>query len=712
MTIGAFSYAAGAVGFFVLFLLLMTSWRGRLQGALLLVTVFITFLWSLASIHYAISGFQQGVLLYHFFEVLRSLLWLIFLIQLLKPLMGHGDRSTSITWFLYPGLFLFSGILLLVDLFSKYFLNVALSIDLSMLGHVSLAIAGLALIEQLFRNTRPQRRWATKFLYLGVGTLFVYDFFFYSNALLFRSVDYQLWSARGFIYAMVVPFIAVSATRNPDWSLEVFVSRRMVIHSASVVGAGLYLLLMAGVGYYIRIYGGNWGTALQAVFLVGAVVLLLILLFSGQLRAAIKVFFNKHFFHYKYDYREEWLKFIDTLSNSKSGNPLREQAIRALAEIVHSTGGMLWMRGANDNFSLAVSWNMGEVRNRNEPGDSSLIDFLERRQWIIELDSCEAEPELYEGLVLPGWLQEIQRAWLCVPLLQSSHLLGFMVLAKPRVKQRLNWEDRDLLKTAGRQVASYVALLDTTDALMEARQFEAFNRLSAYVVHDLKNITAQLSLLVTNAARHKSNPAFVEDAIRTVENATVKMQRMVSQLRKGAPNAGESSFFKVGEVLREVVIARSIDRPRPVLTAVDASLCLQANCDRFMAVLGHLIQNAQEATSADGKVKVTAYQDAQKVVIEVTDNGCGMDELFIREHLFRPFSTTKGNAGMGIGVYEAREFAHALGGDIDVVSKPALGTTFFLRLPLVEKSSTSQDNRREMEVSLARIDQETTNRRG
>jgi putative PEP-CTERM system histidine kinase len=370
------------------------------------------------------------------------------------------------------------------------------------------------------------------------------------------------------------------------------------------------------------------------------------------------------------------------------------------------------VRGAKDNFCLTANWNMGEISHRNKPGDSSLIDFLERRQWIIELDSCEKEPELYEGLVLPRWLQKIPRGWLCVPLLQGCHLLGFIVLAKPIVKQRLNWEDHDLLKTAGRQVASYVALLDTTDALTEARQFETFNRLSAYVVHDLKNITAQLTLLITNAARHKNNPAFMEDAIRTIENATAKMQRMLSQLRKGEPIVSESSLFNIGEVVKEVVVARIVARPRPVLKTVDGSLYLQANRDRFVAILAHLVQNAQEATSADGKVEITVYRDDHKAVIEVTDNGCGMDERFIQEHLFRPFDTTKGNAGMGIGVYEAREFTFALGGDIDVVSRPGSGTTFFLRLPLAEKSGITQDSRQEIEVSLVRSEKEITHHRG
>lgn len=700
--VGVISYAAGAAGFLVLFLLLLTSWRGRLQGALLVVAVLLSFLWALLAAVYAGTGFQRLGWLYSILEVGRSVAWIAFLLRLLKPLVrAAGPLSRSLR-LAYPALLGLAGLLMVVDGFPHLVGDLPWRVDLSLFGHIGLAIGGLALVEQLFRNTRPERRWASKFLYLGIGTLMAYDFFLYADTLLFKRIDYQIWYARGLVNAMVVPLLAVSASRNPEWSLEIFVSRRMVIHSAAIFGAGLYLLIMAGVGYYIRLYGGTWGTAIQLVFLVGAGLLLLVMMFSGQLQAKTRIFFSKHFFHYKYDYREEWLKFIGTLSTGESSEPLRERAIRAIAQIVHSNGGMLWTRDDHNHFFLAVAWNMGQrAAARSEPGDSALIDFLERRQWVIELDACEAEPELYAGLVLPRWLRELPQAWLVVPLLQGQSLQGFVVLTKPLARQQINWEDRDLLKTAGRQVASYVAFLDTSEALMNARQFEAFNRLSAYVVHDLKNVIAQLSLVVANAARHKHNPAFVEDAIGTVENAANRMNRMLAQLRKGSVPVREATFFKVNEALQEAVAARAGQPPVPRLTTrLNGEARLRASRDRFTAVLEHLIQNAQEATEATGSVTVRAYPEGRKMAIEIADTGCGMDERFIRERLFQPFNTTKGNAGMGIGVYESREFVHALGGEIEVSSQPGAGTTFVLRLPLPADAAGVPPPTPEPEVAL------------
>ncbi len=683
MNIGTLSHTVALVALALLFILLLTSWRGRLQGALLVVAVLTNLIWAGIAAWNASSGFQSAMLAYVILEVVRNVAWLVFLFQLLQPLSTLSNDNVRLLLALRPWAYGLAGLVLLGDLFPQHLaalLTADFSVDLRIFGHLGLAVGGLALIEQLFRNTRPDQRWATKFLYLGIGMLFAYDFFLYADALLFKRIDHHIWSARGLVNAMVVPFIAVSAARNPQWSLSVFVSRRIVIHSATVFGAGLYLLLMAAFGYYIRLYGGAWGTAVQMAFLFGAGALLVVLMFSGQLRAYIKVFLSKHFFNYKYDYREEWLKFINTLSTNDPDMPVREKAILAIAEIVDSPGGMLWTRNEAGNYLLSASLNMNEGRGSLR-GDSEFIKFIHEKQWVIDIDEVDVDAELYAEFEIPSPLRNDRRAWIIVPLMQGDRLEGIIVLAKPRAKRQINWEDRDLLRTAGRQLANYVAFVAATDALVDARQFEAFNRLSAFVVHDLKNVSAQLSLVVANASRHKHNPAFIDDAIATVENATNKMNRMLDQLRKGGLPVSEAKVFTVAEALGDVIKAQSHRRPVPVLVDGDTDLRLQASRERFVTVLQHLVQNAQEATQEDGAVKVRASRQGKNVLIAISDTGCGMDERFIRECLFRPFNTTKGNAGMGIGVYESREFINSLGGEIDVDSKLGEGSTFILRIP-------------------------------
>ncbi|HCB15369.1 MAG TPA: PEP-CTERM system histidine kinase PrsK, partial [Gammaproteobacteria bacterium] len=339
--LGVVGYGVAAVVWLILFLLLLTSWRGRLQGGLLVSAVLVTLLWALRAALYASTEVAAPDWLYQTLEIIRDVAWLGFLAALLEPLVCKVCTHHWGVWF-WSVLIGYATALFVVDVQPLWGAEFNLPVDIGILGHIGLAIAGLVLIEQLFRNTRPQRRWATKFLYLGLGVLFVYDFFLYADALLFKRIDPVIWEARGLVNAISAPLIALAAARNPEWSMEVFVSRRVVLHSTTIFGAGIYLLAMAGAGYYIQTYGGAWGATLQLVFLTGAGVLLAALLFSGQVRARALVLMNKHFFNYKYDYREEWLKFIGTLSSGDPSEPPRERVIRAVAEIVHSTGGSLW----------------------------------------------------------------------------------------------------------------------------------------------------------------------------------------------------------------------------------------------------------------------------------------------------------------------------------------------------------------------------------
>lgn len=692
--IGMISYSVAALAFLALSLVMLTGWRGRLQGALLTSAAVITVAWAVAAAYNASSGYPP-TLLVPLAEIVRDAAWLVFLLRLLassftpRALRANWKAGSAVVvvaavWFgllavtVYPGLFASAR-------------SLALGLDAEILGRLVLAIVGLVLVEQLYRNTLPERRWAIKFLCIGVGGIFAYDFFLYSDAMLFKRVNAHWWAARGFIDAMVVPLIAVAAARNPEWSLDVYVSRSIVFHTTTLLAAGIYLLAMAAGGYYIRLYGGDWGQVLQAIFFFSALLVLLSILFSGQVRAHLRVFLSKHFFNYKYDYREEWLRFIKTLSTEEQTSRLRELTIRAVAQIVESPGGLLWFRDDGGHYGNTAHWNLPPQVGNIVRSDSPLVTFLGQREWVIDIDDYQRSPERYPGLRLPDMLTRLPHAWLIVPLMQHERLMGFMVLARARVPRDIDWEDCDLLKTVGRQVASYLGQLQASEALFDARQFEAFNRFSAYVVHDLKNLVAQLSLVVSNAARHKHNPQFMEDAVRTVDHSVQKMNHLLGQLRGGrdARLKGADKTISVTQVMREVVAAMRTREPAPSLTCEDDDIRVRTDPQRLGTVAGHVIQNAQEATPADGEVRVRLYRNEQYAVIEVSDTGCGMDAQFMRDHLFRPFDSTKGKSGMGIGVYETREWVREQGGDVEVQSQPGKGTVFRIRLPRVDESIPS-----------------------
>ncbi|CAN0320841.1 unnamed protein product, partial [Phaeothamnion confervicola] len=235
-----------------------------------------------------------------------------------------------------------------------------------------------------------------------------------------------------------------------------------------------------------------------------------------------------------------------------------------------------------------------------------------------------------------------------------------------------------------RQAASYLALVRATDALSEARQFETFNRLSAFLVHDLKNVVAQLALIGSNARKHRHNPEFVDDAFNTVDDATAKMKRMLANLRQRQSEVESDEVVELCDLLEVAVAARADAQPQPDFARPAAQFLVRASRDHLLAVVQHLLQNAIEATAADGRVKVQVTCNGSEVRTTITDTGCGMDRDFIHNRLFRPFDTTKGKAGMGIGAYESRHLIGSMHGELLVESEPGAGTTFTIVLPLVE----------------------------
>ena len=682
MNVGYYSYLGAAAGFGFLSLLLLFSWRNSKQAKLLTGVAVISAVWAGLAALVATGRTISGV--YQIFEILRYVAWYAFLLTLLDSAARQSESYRRFMRWALPLSVGFGGLLLLFDLAILWFLEPAEASRLAgfrMTGHLLLALVGLAIIEQLFRNTSVSHRWASKYLFIGAGGVFAYDFYLHADALLFRGMNQQLWEARGLVNLAAVPILAIAAARNRDWSLNIFVSRDIVLNVTTLLFGGLYLLVMAGTGYYLREYGGNWGQIFQVLFLALAVVLLAAVMFSGQLRAQLRVFLGKHFYRNKYDYRHEWLSLTGELSrHSSGGEEDYGWVVRGLGEIVDARAGLLWMKNSRGSFENAAAWQLDRI-DSVEPGDSALVQFLTHKGYLINLTDLDSRADEYEGLDLPQWLERVPSAWLIVPLFGLDSLLGFALLARPLINRPINWEDRDLLKTAANQIASHMAVLMTSSALSEARQFEVFNRLSAYMVHDLKNIAAELELVVRNAEKHGHNPEFLKDAFATMTSASGEIRQLLEQLRNKHADMEKNVVVELAPLLLEVIEKRRDRLPQPSLVVDEAAGCVVAVRRRLGQVLMHLIDNAQQATAENGRVEVRLYSQDTFCVVDIRDTGCGMDADFIRNRLFRPFDTTKGNAGMGIGMYESREFIQELGGEIRVVSVPGEGTLISLLIP-------------------------------
>ena len=552
---------------------------------------------------------------------------------------------------------------------------------------VAVSVVGLLAAEQIYRNSGLLNRRVVSLIAVAYGSLFVFDLFAYSNAIMVGGLDGQLWAARGFVNAMIVPLLWVALRRDPDWQSGFFVSRHVVFYSASLVGVGLYLLLVAFGGVALQQFGGAWGGALQIIFLAASLILLVLVLFSQQLRRRAKVFLATHFYANRYDYREEWLKLIRRLAQDSERAPMPSLCLDALADIIDSDGGVLWLQDAEDDTIYRIAARFGEYGEASDlPVGSTLVHFMRETGWVIDGREAADEPAHYRNQFDTRSDNVVTEDRLFVPIVLDGELTGIAGLARPSGMHALNFEDHDLLRTVGQQLAVFLQRDRSRELLAEARQFEVFNRFTAFIMHDLKNLIAQQSLVVANAEKHKTNPEFIDDAMATIANSVKRMNKLLSQLQGEGTGTGTGSFRRpvdFEQVLKRAVADCAGRQPVPSYDgSVDA--LVRADEERLVTVLGHLLRNAQDACEAErGVVTVAGSMDADTVVAEISDNGSGMSDSFMRERLFKPFESTKGAQGMGIGVYQAREYVNKLGGVLSVASTVGEGTVVTVRLPRV-----------------------------
>jgi putative PEP-CTERM system histidine kinase len=544
---------------------------------------------------------------------------------------------------------------------------------LSIVG-IALSALGLITIEQLYRNSQLEAVVAMRWLGLGIGGLLVAELVVFSQTMLLGQLPMVAWTMRGLIFALCAFAIFQGARSMPDWSFGLSVSRHVVFYASSFLLIGSYLVVMSLVGWLLLKYSGGWQPLAQAAFAILAALLLGLSLYSGGLLRRLKVLISAHFYPQRYDYRSEWLRFTRTLSEVAEGETVRQRAIRALAQIISSPSGSLWRRKPDGTqFEFTTRWPVDHEPGKSIPASDPLPAFLSRMAWLIDLPELRRKPELYGGLEVDSKQLGAADNALLVPLLHRDQLYGWIVLERPSPLREMNFEDRDLLKTAGRHVAAHLAQLDADAHLAEAHQFETYNRMTAFVMHDLKNIAAQLRLISQNAGRHRGNPEFVDDALRTVDSAANRMTKLIHQLASGE-EGGTMQTVDLATCAERAVRRCGGNSPVPLVVA-QARPVVFADTERLTTVIEHAVRNAQDATDARGEIRIEVGQRGRRPLLSVMDTGAGMDPTFVRDRLFRPFDTTKGARGMGIGAFQMREYVRSLGGEVEVESEPGRGTT-------------------------------------
>lgn len=659
--IAALAYAA-------LSILLVTRWRTRVQGSLLLVASIVTTIWAILGAFGIIGPLADAI---------HLSVWLLFLTRVVSATVGTRE-TRQLRWSVHAAAALVITLAVIGGVLRGLGqLPLALA-SAQVFGLLLLSLLGFLLLDQVMRNTRAAKQWIVKLVWVGVGGIFFCDVALYATVLMLGDAPVAFWDARGIALASLALPIGAGVSRIERWTPQLFVSKKFVVYSAGFVGAGLFLVTLSLVGFYLRSYGGTWGGAAQLVLLFCGLVILVVVLLSNQVRGRLQVFVAKHMYPHRRDFREEWLGLVKTMTAPEEDSSLHERACVALGQVLNAAPGGCWMRHENRQF-VPSGGELAADAASTEPVDGAFAAFIQERDWIVDLD-VERRQSGLSGCPVPAWLLAMPRARYVVPLITREGLIGFVVTGRAYAEGRLTWEELDLARVCARQVASYLELEKSAAELALSRQFEAYNRLTAFIMHDLKNLIAQQQLVVRNAVRHKGNPEFVDDAIATIDNSVQRMTRLLEQLRRHAVDE-LARTHRVRELCEDAIARCGGRKPVPRLTVSTDAACVNLQGERLVAVLVNLLRNAQEATAEDGSVEIEVRQDARFVRVEIVDTGAGMDATFVRDRLFRPFDSTKGTQGMGVGAYQAREFVRSVGGDVDVNSTPGEGTRFVLRIP-------------------------------
>lgn len=554
----------------------------------------------------------------------------------------------------------------------------SLNIMLSMLG----VVGSLVLVHNLYASASTAARQLLRWPTLALGAVWAFELNLYTVAYLAKAWPYELAALHGLLDVVFAGILALGGAKGRE-QLRLMPSRAVTFRSFSLLVIGCYFVAMIGIAQWLSYAGGDFARWWQFGFLIAATTAAALLLPSARARAWLKVVLTKHFFQHRYDYREEWLRFARTIGRqSAEGAPLHQRAIQALADITDSPAGLLLAPSEEGELVLAARWQWPTADVPPQAMGLEAVHFLASKNHIVDLDTVRAGKEgpMGEAYIIPDWLREESRAWAAVPLLHFDRLVGVVVLARPLQTRKLDWEDFDLLRVVGQQIGTYLAEHQGQEALADAARFDDFHRRIAFVMHDIKNLASQFSLLARNADRFAENPDFRADMLITLRNSADKLNHLVARLSRYCGGAVDRSEpVELGPIAKD--LAQTF-RARHNVQIIERDACTVAGQRHAIEqVLTHLVQNAVDASAPDQPVFVSLSGDGLFATIEVVDSGHGMSPEFIRTRLFKPFDSSK-PGGFGIGAYEARELVRAMQGRLDVESREGIGSRFVIRLPL------------------------------
>lgn len=548
------------------------------------------------------------------------------------------------------------------------------------------AILVLLNLERTFRAAIGVMRWRIKYMLIGMGVLFGVRSYAASQVLLFHTVDLSLQTLNSAALIAACFLISRSLVRAGHFDVDIYPSHFILRNSFTILLAGVYLLIIGVFANIVASLGGDNAFAVKAFFVLVALVLLTVLLLSDRVQLRASRFISRHFQRPQYDYRDLWRKFTEATARCTGESELSEAAINLISNIFHLLSATVWLvEEKKDELVLAASTSLLRLQasglTLEKKETSELLEAMERTPAPFDIDLCR-----------DTWVATLKKIHpseftggggrVCAPLLVGGELLGLMTLGDRIGGLPFSGQDFDLLKCVADEVAASLLNARLSKKLLQTRELEAFQTMSAFFVHDLKNAGSTLSLTLQNIPTHFDNPMFREDALRAISKAAAHINRLIERLTllrhelKIRPAEGDLNEWISGvlsdfEKNSGIELAKNLN-PLPKV---------KFDPDQLLKVVTNLALNAREASQNNAQIQVGTKQVNGWAVLSVSDNGCGMNADFINRSLFRPFMTTKKN-GLGIGMFQSKMIVEAHRGKIEVQSRPGEGSTFYVYLPV------------------------------
>jgi len=541
-------------------------------------------------------------------------------------------------------------------------------------------------IERTFRSAVGTMRWRIKFLVLGLGVIFGARIYTRSQALLFSDYSPSQLTVESTALLVGCVLIAVAYVRTGFNEIDVYPSRAVLHTSVTVLLTGAYLFVVGILAQVVARFGGTAGFPIAAFVVLLGVATLAILLLSERARQSLQLFISRHFKRPQHDFRQIWARFTGSLAVALDETALGTIAARMISETFGALSVSTWLFDEQGKRLIRV----GSTSDAEQARDDFTSSIAGEELNSDELIKLSRPFDL--GRAKENWARDLMEksngqfrsggSPICVPLIGGEHWLGAIVLADRVRGLRYSAEEMDLLKCIGEQVAASLVKLRLTEEIMERKELEVFQTMSAFLIHDLKNAASTLGLMLGNLPTHFDNPAFRQDAFRGIGSAASRINDLINRMNALRHELRlEPAELDLNVVVTEALANLNGTLDTNLVTKFDQIPKISADPQQLQSVFTNLLLNARDAVGMNGRITVQTARQGEWIALSVSDNGCGMTEQFIKNSLFRPFRSTK-KKGLGIGMFQSKTIVEAHHGKIHVESELGVGTTFRVMLPL------------------------------